>query len=239
MNQCIIKRIIFYHPIQNLLVQCRFTEFIQFFVYTLACQIFEHDCIGLLKTMEFLDCYTCVLVLEGKSKWFWLVGVFYVTCASGFELTHTLNTLYNHIHVQYCSTLLCTNKISVLDTSKQISSQISHIKCNNIWHLHELLWKKNTIFAHPEYALQNQLTIKTNTFSKNLYFALFNYIMSKWWKCSINTGWSRRVKIFLHEFCFVTPCIIFVSPWIWDQNVHNEYLHFITFLLIYSLIGLW
>ena len=118
MNQCIIKRIIFYHPIQNLLVQCRFTEFIQFFVYTLACQIFEHDCIGLLKTMEFLDCYTCVLVLERKSKWFWLVGVFYITCASGFELTHTLNTLYNHIHVQYCSTLLCTYKIWVLDTSK-------------------------------------------------------------------------------------------------------------------------
>ena len=37
--------------------------------------------------------------------------ILYVTCASGFELTHTLNTLYNHIHVQYCSILLCTYKI--------------------------------------------------------------------------------------------------------------------------------
>ena len=111
--------------------------------------------------------------------------------------------------------------------------------CMTTWHLHELWWKKNTIFAHPEYALQNQLTIKTNTFSESLYFVLFNFLMTKWWKVSINTGWSRRVNMFLLEFCFVTPCIIFVPPWICNQNLHNEYLHFITFLLIYSLIGLW
>ena len=60
--------------------------------------------------------------------------------------------------------------------------------------------EKNTIFAHPEYAVQNQLTIKTNTFSESLYFVLFNYLMTKWWKCSINTGWSRKVNMFLLEF---------------------------------------
>ena len=87
--------------------------------------------------------------------------------------------------------------------------------------------EKNTIFAHPEYAVQNQLTIKTNTFSESLYFVLFHYLMTKWWKCSINTGWSRKVNMFLLEFCFVTPCIILVPPWIWDQTVHNEYLHFL------------
>ena len=40
--------------------------------------------------------------------------------------------------------------------------------------------EKNTIFAHPENALQNQLTIKTNTFLESLYFVLFNYLMTKW-----------------------------------------------------------
>ena len=40
--------------------------------------------------------------------------------------------------------------------------------------------KKNTIFAHREYALQNQLTIKTNTFSESLYFVLFTYLMPNW-----------------------------------------------------------
>ena len=39
--------------------------------------------------------------------------------------------------------------------------------------------EKNTMFAHPEYAVQNQLTIKTNTFSESLYFVLFNYLMTK------------------------------------------------------------
>ena len=40
--------------------------------------------------------------------------------------------------------------------------------------------KKEHNFAHPEYALQNQLTIKTNTFLESLYFVLFNYLMTMW-----------------------------------------------------------
>ena len=39
--------------------------------------------------------------------------------------------------------------------------------------------EKNTIFAHPEYALQNQLTITINTFSESVYVVLLNYLMTK------------------------------------------------------------
>ena len=81
MNQCIIKRIIFYHPIQNLLVHCRFTEFIHsffpFFFYTLACQIFEYDCTGLLKNHEiFRLLYLCFS--PWKEIWMIMTGVFYM-----------------------------------------------------------------------------------------------------------------------------------------------------------------
>ena len=56
----------------------------------------------------------------------------------------------------------------------------SHTKCNDMYDYFDIYMnygeEKNTIFAHPEYAVQNQLTIKTNTFSESLYFVLFNYL---------------------------------------------------------------
>ena len=84
MNQCIIKRIIFYHPIQNLLVHCRFTEFIHFFFFffffnTLANQIFEYDCTGLLKNHDiFRLLYMYLCFGPWKEIWMIMTGVLYM-----------------------------------------------------------------------------------------------------------------------------------------------------------------
>ena len=139
MNQSIYKRIIFYHPIQNLLVHYRFIEFIQvFFFYTLTCQIFQHDC--MYRSSENHKIFRLILLLWSlKGNLNYDLCILCYLCV-WIELMHTLNTLYNHIHVQCCSILLCTYKIWVLDTSKKISSEISHIKCNDIYDYLTFTW---------------------------------------------------------------------------------------------------
>ena len=86
-------------------------------------------------------------------------------------------------------------------------------------------WKLNSRISHylaPSYGRPEQGHLTHCILGKSWQtgrcaITVFTDVMTKWWKCSVDTGWPRRVTACLHEFCLVTPCIIFVSPWICDQ----------------------